>query len=168
MDQSLTDFAYQLAMTDTSTFIRDVSWIIPLVQTIHIIALAIVFSSGAIFALASLGLIRTGWSLGQWVGRLYRWMWVSLGVLLVSGVILIVGEPERSMLNPIFQLKMLLLIGALAATIRLAGRVRQADRVAGQPVAVVDGQSRILAIVALLLWVGIMSAGRWIAYYTDF
>jgi len=60
---------------------------------------------------------------------------------------MIIGEPARSLANPVFQLKMLLLLAAIAVTVAL------------------HKESRIIAILSLSLWVGIVFAGRWIAYY---
>ena len=52
----------------------------------------------------------------------------------------------RSLANPVFQLKMALLVSAIV-------------------VILLPFKNRIVAIVSLSLWVGIVFAGRWIAYY---
>jgi hypothetical protein len=80
-----------------------------------------------------------------------------------TGAMLIIGEPRRDLLNPVFQIKMLLLVCALLATLAIQFIVRGAaplggagDRL-GWPV-------RTLAVFSLALWFGIAVCGRLIAY----
>jgi len=94
-----------------------------------------------------LGIVGRDQPLGRVTNRFRPVIWWTLPILLVTGVVMIIGEPARSLANPVFQLKMLLLLAAIAVT------------------AAFHKESRIIAIVSLSLWVGIVFAGRWIAYY---
>jgi hypothetical protein len=89
-------------------------------------------------------------------------VWWTLIILLVTGAVMIVAEPSRSLKNPAFQLKMALLVAALAvtATFQLLQRRNAAfgDR-PSRPAAAT------IAIISMLLWSSIVFAGRWIAYY---
>ena len=84
-------------------------------------------------------------------------------MLLLSGAILITGEPTRSLENPSFQLKMTLLILAMLTTLGiqrpLAGAEGYWDQANRRKVL-----AKLVAVVSLCLWVGIIFAGRWIAY----
>ncbi len=170
----LTHVAEYLATTRASEAIASRDWIVPMFQTIHIVAIGLVFSTGLILALSSWNLLSVGWSPARWVGRLSGWFWLGLVVLLVSGSVLIVGEPTRSLLNLMFQLKMLMLAGALAATMGMFARLRRADPGAAdgargsEATTAADGTSRVYALIALVLWLGIITTGRWIAYYTPY
>ena len=82
--------------------------------------------------------------------------------LLVTGSLLIIGEPRRSLVNITFYLKMALLIVAVLLTATL-------QRKAVAPPGVVEDRSRrltgqALAMLSILVWSGILFAGRWIAY----
>jgi hypothetical protein len=76
---------------------------------------------------------------------------------------MIIGEPARSLRNPVFQLKVVLILAAVSVTLAIvrtnrspAGRgIVQSPRL---PV-------RLLAVLSLTIWVGVIFAGRWIAYY---
>jgi hypothetical protein len=84
-------------------------------------------------------------------------------VLLTTGIIMIAAEPARSLKNPAFQIKMLLLIAALSVTWLfqfLHRRDAAFGDVTGPRAAAVT-----LAIVSILLWSSIIFAGRWIAYF---
>jgi hypothetical protein len=83
-----------------------------------------------------------------------------LVILLLTGALLIIGEPRRSLLNATFYIKMSLLLGAILLTAGLQGSIAvrpsfwQNRRLAG----------RALATLSILIWCGILFAGRWIAY----
>lgn len=142
------------------TAMQDDQWIVPTVQTIHILAIGFVFSSSMILALRAAHVSGIDWSPAQWGRRLNRWMGGSLVVLLLSGAILIVGEPARSLLSPVFQLKMVLVIVTGILAYLLATRL---ERLHGpeRP----SGPERGLAVLIVVGWVAVISAGRWIAYY---
>jgi hypothetical protein len=135
-------------------------WMVPTVQTVHILAIGIVFSSSLILSLRAVGVSGIEWSPAQWGRRLNRWVGWSLLVLLVSGSILIVGEPARSLLSPVFQLKMVLVAAAGLLAWTLAHRLQRRDQ---PPYA--TGPERALGVLIVLLWVAVISCGRWIAYY---
>jgi hypothetical protein len=94
-----------------------------------------------------LGIVGSDQPLARVTNRFRPVIWSTLPILLATGVVMIIGEPARSLANPVFQLKMLLLLAAIAVT------------------AAFHKESRIIAILSLSLWVGIVFAGRWIAYY---
>jgi hypothetical protein len=131
--RALDSFCAWLEQTPLSQAIQGAGWIVPTVQTIHILAIAAVMASALMIAL-------------RLDARFRRVIWWALPVLLATGVIMIIGEPVRSLENPVFQLKMALLASALA-------------------VFLLQFRNRIVATLSLSLWIGIVFAGRWIAYY---
>jgi uncharacterized membrane protein len=152
-----------LAGTPLSLTIQNVTWIIPLVQTIHILCVAAVFSSVLMVDLRLLGIGQRSQPLPAVASRFLSWIWLFLVVLLVTGSVLIIGEPERSLLNPAFGWKMAMLATVILITILIARPLRSNaqfwEASAGRQAA-----ARLIAIVSLALWSGIIFAGRWIAY----
>src|SRR5687767_10554424 len=102
-------FAQWLEMTPMSVTIKSVEWIVPLVQSIHILTLAIVFVSLATIAMRVVGWMRMDQAFGVVVDRFAPWIRKGLVVLLLTGLILIVGEPIRQLMSLSFWLKMALL-----------------------------------------------------------
>ncbi len=139
--------------------VRDLLWVVPTFQTIHILAVGIVFSASLIVALRALGIAGTHWSLARWQQRFSLWTGLSLLALLLSGAVLILAEPERELLNSLFQIKMPLV---LATALLSYGIGRQFAFVppGGSASAVV----KLGAVAIFLLWGVIMGLGRWIAY----
>jgi putative copper export protein len=157
------DFAHWLAQTRISLAIQTHFWVIPTVQSIHIVAIGIVLSSVFMMDLRVWGWAGTDQTLGQMTRRFAPWLWGALGVLLVTGVVMVVGEPVRELLSLSFWLKMsLILVGsALAAGFQLTlGRSeREWDESS-----VSSWKTRVLATVTFLVWCGVVVLGRLIAY----
>src|ERR1700687_2467671 len=95
----LDDFIHWLGATPASLVIQKVFWIVPTVQTVHILAISVVLASMAMFDLRLLGLAGTRNSIASLSRRFMPWLWGALIVLAASGWILIVGEPEGSLAN---------------------------------------------------------------------
>jgi hypothetical protein len=165
MLSTLRTFGEWLATTPLSQTIQNVSWIIPTVQTIHIVCVAIVVSSTFLVDLRILGLFSRAQPLAALSHRFLTWIWWTLIVLLVTGALLIIGEPTRSLLNPAFFAKMLMLIVVAALTAVLQ---KPLERNAGYWDASGGRQAAAkgIAIASLALWSCVVFAGRWIAYAT--
>src|SRR5882672_8258310 len=131
--QALDRFCSWLEQTPLSQAIQSAGWVVPAVQTIHILAIAAVTASALMIAL-------------RLDARFRPVIWWALPVLAATGLVMIVGEPVRSLENPVFQLKMALLVCAIV-------------------VSLLPYKNRPAAVASLSLWIGIVFAGRWIAYW---
>ena len=148
-----------------SEFVFDTAWIIPTVQTVHIICISILIGSMAMVDLRILNLAMRSQSTASLSRRLLPYVWGALPVLLVTGVILILGEPSRSLESPAFQLKMVLLVLGIAATLTFQNAIKTDDFFwEVSPARARTG--KLLALVSLLIWIAIIFAGRYIAYAT--
>jgi hypothetical protein len=163
MDLGLSEFSKWLAATEVSHVIQTTSWIIPTLQTIHILSVAAVFSAAILVDLRIWRLIERDEPLPEMARRFLPTIWPVLVILLVTGSLLIVGEPRRSLLNSTFYLKMALLAVAILLTIGLQRSISSSpnswDRDRWRRIA-----GRFAATVSILVWCGILFAGRWIAY----
>jgi uncharacterized membrane protein len=151
-----------LAETSLSVAVSGAAWVIPTVQAIHILAIAIVLSSVAMLDLRLAGLIGREQPIRSMTLRFYPWIWGALAVLLVTGFIMIMGEPDRELRNWIFWAKMALIVSAVLVTMpvrRMLDECRFRDLAPNRQQVI-----RLLALVSLLLWVTVIVCGRWIAY----
>jgi putative copper export protein len=159
----LSEFSKWLAATELSHTIQTTSWIIPSLQTIHILCVAAVFSSAILVDLRIWRLLERDVPLPEMARRFLPTIWPVLLVLLVTGSLLIIGEPRRSLLNSTFYLKMALLALAIVLTIALQRSISSSpdswDRDLTRRMA-----GRFAATLSILVWCGILFAGRWIAY----
>jgi hypothetical protein len=152
-----------LAQTSLSHAIQATSWIIPLVQTIHILAIAAVAGSALMIDLRLIGVLAADQSPRAVSARFLPFLWWPLLVLLATGAIMIIAEPQRSLKNPAFQLKMTLLMAALIVT-RLLQRLLRRNPAFGDPGAGQRLPAVAMAVLSMVLWSAIIFAGRWIAY----
>jgi len=156
-------FSKWLGATAASAVIQNVSWIIPLVQTIHILSISIVLSSVAMLDLRLLGLAGKRVTISGMAERFLPWIWGALVVLALTGMILITGEPDRSLLNPAFQIKMALVVAAIVVTLIFQHTVRR--NAAFWDLSPARRRSaRLTALISLAIWLAIAICGRLIAY----
>jgi hypothetical protein len=92
----------------------------------------------------------------EMAARLAPWTWWSLPLLFVSGMVFVLARPGRYFVNPVFGIKFALLIPALLLTFTLY-RLLANPQFNRAP-------TRIVAALSLLAWIGVVLAGRWIAY----
>lgn len=157
----LRGFCEWLGNTPLSMAIQNAFWVIPVVQTVHILAIAVVMSSVVMLNLRLLGVAGRRLPFADVARRFLPWVWGAVVVLLASGSVLIIGEPGRELLSPMFWLKMSMLSGALILTgmVQLALGSHRGFWERRR------GLAALTAVVSLGLWVGILAAGRWIAYW---
>lgn len=159
--QPLAALSAWLADSAVSRLLQTIDWLVPAIQTVHILAVALVISSVLLLSLGVFGLHSRGQPLARTVGRFVPAIRWGLPVLLVSGALMITAEPDRALPNPAFQLKMALLVAAAALTWASTRRLRSAPALPGRAPGV---GLRIATAAALGLWLAVLVAGRWIAY----
>jgi len=160
---TLNAFCTWLAQTPLSQNIQTIEWIIPAVQTAHILCVAGVMVSVLLLNLRLMGRKAADQPFALLAARVVPVIWWSLPVLLATGVTLIIAEPGRALQNPVFLLKMVLLTAAILVTLLCQWPMRKDaaywDQAFGRRWA-----GRFIAGISLALWIGIVCAGRWIAY----
>jgi hypothetical protein len=154
------DFYHSVTATAFSQFIQSTHGMIASIQMVHITCLACVFALGLALALKLAGGGFDSESLDSLSRRFVPAIWIFVALLLVTGVLLIVAEPVRSLPKPVFYIKMALIVLAAIMTSAIAARARRAQRAGARaPV------SKVVAVVYMLVWCSIIVAGRMIAYY---
>jgi hypothetical protein len=142
-----------------SLAMRRITWLIPVLQTLHILSIGIVLSSVVMIDMRIWGASRTGTALAR-SERFTPWLWAALAVAVLTGIALMFGAP-RSWRDGAFVAKLYMMAGAAAATLALPLMLRRnaCDGRDAGPAA------RIVGVAALVLWVGATLAGRgrWIA-----
>jgi hypothetical protein len=158
----LTAFAVWLRATPFSIAIASHDWIIPAVQSLHIVMIAALIGSVLVINLRLLGLIETGQAVRALMDHYLPVVAVSILVLALTGAVLIIGEPTRALFRITFWIKMALVAAAAMLTWGLSRFSRTPMALAGGV-----GAARLLktgAVIALILWTAIIFAGRWIGY----
>jgi uncharacterized membrane protein SirB2 len=156
------EFARWLQTTDLSVMIQSVTWIIPLLQSIHIVMIGVVFVSSSMITLRVIGSLRMDESFDVVWKRFAPWMWGGLVVMAATGLTLIVAEPVREFTALSFWLKMTLLVVSITSILIFGRTLRPAARTS--PTAEFSAGRKAAAVGTVVLWLAIIFLGRAIAY----
>lgn len=157
---SLVDTALAMSDWNLSLWMATNFWAIPVVQVIHILAIASAFGAILMLNLRLFGLAGRGLTIAQTSARFVPWIWGALVVLILSGLLMIVGEPVRELINPIFWIKMILVVVAILFSLWFHNKSMKRLSSARE----VSGGIKAGAIFVIVLWCVIILCGRWIAY----
>jgi hypothetical protein len=153
-----------ISNTALSQWFQNELWLVPTSQSIHILALSVVFGSAVMISLRLLGIgAASGRSVSQLLDSLVPWIYHAFAVLLLTGAVQIIAEPMRQFGTPAFWLKMLMILFVLSLTAAFTGAVHRNpakwDAAATRPTS-----AKVFALVSLGLWVAIICCGRLIGY----
>lgn len=135
----------------------------PILQSIHILCIAVIVASAGFIHLKMLRLALPSQDLNEMFSRLTPWFLSALGCAFLSGVPLIIARPDRYFYNPIAGWKLALFSIALLLTIAVyAQNCARPGYWTNHPTNRWIGGG--LSLIALLALLGTILAGRWIAY----
>jgi hypothetical protein len=152
-----------LERTSIGTAVRESLWLFPVIETVHIFGIISLVGSTSILDLRLMGLTFREEPVSKLAKRFLPWAWVGFVVQVVTGVLMFSSEATKMYGNLAFQIKMLLILAAGINAFVF-------DRLAYQSVGKWDNDplaplsARIAGLLSILLWFGIVAAGRWIAY----
>jgi len=135
------------------TSVRDTVWAFPVIETFHLLALAVILGTVLIVNLRVFGLGARFGGISPMARELEPWLVTSLAVGLVSGVLLFVSEPMKCYESVSFPIK----IGLIAVVIpwHFLNQRKWAKA---------EESSKLAAGVTLALWTGIGLLGKGIPY----
>lgn len=156
----LNDFAQSMSESAFSMWLVERFWAIPILQVVHILAIAGTFAAILMMNLRVFGKVGHA-TLGETAQRYTKVLWWSLVFVIISGVLMLFGDTVRNLLNSVFWIKMVLVVvGILTAISYTRGLARQSA--SGLDVA--GSGAKAGGIFLIILWCVIILAGRWIAY----
>ena len=143
--------------------LRTVPGFPPIIQTVHILGIAVLMGTIVMLNLRVLGLAVRSQGLTEMTNRVMPWVCWALASNLVSGAFFLFARPYRYFNNPVFGWKVSFLIPAVILTLvfywmqkRQAGYWEQDTKHLWS--------ARAIALASLACWVMVAMAGRWIAY----
>jgi len=156
------EFGQTLHQWPLAVFLRSNPLAYPIVESMHLIALALLFGSLMVVDLRILGASRH-MSLQQLARHALPWTLIAFAMAAVSGVLLFVAHAADLVGNSAFLLKLgLICLGGINASLFHFGpyaRVSAWDVSSPAP-----ASARLLAGVSMVIWMSVIVCGRWIAY----
>src|SRR5262245_57664195 len=125
----------------------------------HALGMAILVGASLVVALRLLG-IPADLPVAP-LKRLYSFIWVGFWIQVVSGLLLLIGYPTKSLTNPDFYLKLVLIAAGMVVMVMLKKRVFTDPGLSEKEMML---RGRALAIWSLLFWTGVVTSGRMLAY----
>jgi hypothetical protein len=139
------------------TTVRDTVWAFPLIETFHLLALAVLLGTVLIVNLRVLGLGKRYLPAAQMARQLEPWMLASLLSLIVTGVPMAFSEPMKCFESYSFPIKMLLILVGIAYQFTLQRRWVMAGNAT-------PWKARVAALGSILIWTAVGAAGKGIPY----
>lgn len=155
----LMSFAQWCEETALGTAIRESPWAFAVIESVHLLALAVIGGAVLVVDLRLLGLGLRRQPVSQLARDAWRWQNLSLLVLLISGFALFSSEAMKCYYSTPFWLKMAsLMVSVLFAfTIRRAVIFAEEGRFSRVT-------TSLVALVSLTLWFTVAASGRWIGF----
>lgn len=145
-------------MTGPGVVVRESIWMFPVLEAVHLLGLCLLGGTVLLVDLRMLGLTMRGQTTVTLAANMRPWLLTSLGVLIVTGVLLFLSEAVKCYYNQSFWVKMIALPLALAFTFLVRERfIRNESQDAA-------AATKVIAVVSLALWFTVAAAGRWIGF----
>jgi len=152
-----------LEQTGLGTSIRESTWLFPVIETIHIFGIVILVGATSVLDLRLMGWTLREKPVSTMAWQYLPWAWVGFVIQLTTGILLFASEATKMYDNPGFQIKMLLIVVAgLNAFVFHTIAYQSVGKWENDPVA--PFSARAAGLISIVLWFGIVAAGRWIAY----
>jgi hypothetical protein len=156
---NLLPFIEWVASSSLSHAISTSTWAFAVIESIHLLALSVIGGAVLIVDLRLLGYGIKTQTLAELARNAQPWFLGSWTVMIVTGVLLFVSEPQKLYYSTPFAVKMsCLLLGTIfALTVRRKVTLAGEDRV--PPIVM-----KLVALISLALWFGVGAGGRWIGF----
>ena len=156
---SLLPFFQWCESTAVGNAIRSSLWLFPVIESFHLLALALIGGAILVVDLRLFGLGLRRQPVAQLARDVHPWLVGGLIVMVSSGILLFTSEAIKCYYSPAFWTKMTFLFPAIVFTFTVRRKVAAADETRVKPL-----WSKLVALVSVSLWSGVGAAGRWIGF----
>lgn len=158
-------FLKALEGSGLATKIRESLLLFPLLESTHVIGLALVFGTIAIIDLRLIGLASSQRSFKRMYSDILKWTWAAFALTALTGALMFITNATVYYHNFYFRTKMLLLVlaginmGAFELT--LGRKVESWDKAPSAP-----PLGRAVGVLSIALWIAVIFMGRLIGFTT--
>jgi hypothetical protein len=146
-----------------STAIRESIWVFPIIETVHLLGIAVSAGTILFVDLRLLGIGMKRERLSDVLEQLQPWTLSAFLVMTVTGALLFVSEAVKCYHSVFFQIKVCMLALAAVNAALFHYKVYPGVEV-WDHLPAVPGRARFAGALSLALWIGIIAMGRAIAY----
>jgi hypothetical protein len=157
LSESLRPYFEWCGNTWLGSTVRDTVWAFPLIETFHLLALAVLLGSVLIVNLRVFGVGRRYLPAAQMARQLEPWMLASVGVLIASGIPMAFSEPIKCFESYSFPIKMGLIVVGIVSQFTIQRKWVMAEDATRR-------KAQLAAIVSIAIWTAVGAAGKGIPY----
>lgn len=154
------DFLETIEQLGFSTWVRESGSLLayPTVLWLHVVGMGVVAGVSGVISMRLLG-VAPKTALPP-LERLYPLLWWGFWVNAATGTALLLAAASTKLINPVFYVKMIFLAGGIAVLRLTRNKV---FRSLG-PEGTLPASAKPLAWAGLICWLGVITAGRLLAY----
>ena len=162
MESTIIVFSKWLKTTKLSWFVIHYPWVWPASETLHFIGLAMLIG---VIGLVDLRLLGVAKRLPfAPLHRLLPWAIAGFAICLTTGSLFFAGDPFQYIHNPVFAFKIVFIVlaGVNVVLFYATGVFREVEALGpgeDAPLA-----AKVIAVVSLFLWIGVMYLGRMLPF----
>jgi len=146
-------FAKWSEATSLGRVIRNSEYAFPMIEFVHLVALAVIGGAVLIVDMRLFGLGLKKTPVAQLAKDAQPYVTGSLIVMLVTGIALYTSEATKCYASAAFWIKMISLLLAMIFTYTVKKHAAARDH-----------ENKIVAVLSVLLWFGVAWGGRWIGF----
>jgi len=149
-----------LENTGVARMVQESSWGYPIILSAHAVGMAIVAGIVLVINLRVMGLASEA-PLAAF-RTMYRFALIGLAINAVSGTLLFVGNPDAFYESNPFRIKVILLVVGITLMVKTARYFFGSAGSVGN--SLFATHARMMAALSVVVWIGVIVAGRLIAY----
>ena len=161
----ITAFLKWLEDSGLAAKIRASFYLFPLIESTHVIGLALVFGTIAVIDLRLLGVASTNRSFRHMASDILKWTWAAFALTALTGALMFITNARVYYDNFYFRTKMLLLVltglNMLVFELTAGKTIDKWDKTQSTPRA-----GKTAAALSLVMWIAIIFMGRIIGFTT--
>lgn len=140
-------------------FVVESNWLFPVIESVHLLALALLGGSILIVDMRMLGLGLRGREVQEIAREARPYMNLALATMVMTGIPLFLSEPTKCYYSQAFWVKMWTLALALLFTYTIRTRTTRMRYVHNTA-----RRQMLVGALSIALWFTVAAAGRWIGF----
>ena len=139
--------------------------IFPVIETFHVLAVAIVFGSIFLVDMRLLGIVARNRSAARFLDEHLRWTWIAFLFAAATGLLMFCAHATTYWDNAQFRYKLLLIfLAGCNMLVFNTGAYQKIEKWADQQLP--PPAARVAGLFSVVLWIGVVVMGRWIGFTT--
>ena len=160
---SILSMCQWLQDTDIGTSIRESIWTFPIIEGTHVLALSISVGLLLVSDLRLMGFIMKRRPVTEVYEQIKPWMFIGFAIMTITGIFLFWCQAVKAYNSIFFKIKIMLLflaaVNAIVYHTTIYRKMDEWDKASPPPL-----QARFAGWFSIALWIGIIVAGRNMAY----